>query len=256
VPQALTRKFLLHPGVDLRSLAAACPVQLTGADLYALCADAWMHGLRRHLPPAPAPAPASALGLLTPPTPAVPAEAGAGGPTSPEDAAWPAPFDALPATTCPPPGTCIRLGPPSSPSLRGLGSRPPVKPGLGARPPAPPPAASRRARDAAANGASPPGQRRPAVGPRSSMSGRAGGGADGAGGGAVSAAAAGASSPPAPPPPGSVAPGAGGGVAVTVEASDFEAALDALVPSLSAAELAKYERMREQYEGGGARRRG
>jgi len=37
-PQALTRKFSLSADVDLAALSAACPPQLTGADLYALCA--------------------------------------------------------------------------------------------------------------------------------------------------------------------------------------------------------------------------
>lgn len=33
--------------MDLADLARRCPVQLTGADMYALCADAWMNGLKR-----------------------------------------------------------------------------------------------------------------------------------------------------------------------------------------------------------------
>ena len=47
VLQALTRKFLLAQGVDLQSIAEQCSPMLTGADLYALCADAWMAALRR-----------------------------------------------------------------------------------------------------------------------------------------------------------------------------------------------------------------
>jgi peroxin-6 len=35
--------------VSLEELAAACPVTLTGADLYALCADAWMLALKRRV---------------------------------------------------------------------------------------------------------------------------------------------------------------------------------------------------------------
>ena len=35
--------------VDLPTLGAACPQQLTGADLYALCADAWMEALKRRI---------------------------------------------------------------------------------------------------------------------------------------------------------------------------------------------------------------
>ena len=47
VLQALTRKFLLAPEVDLQSISEQCSTTLTGADLYALCADAWMGALRR-----------------------------------------------------------------------------------------------------------------------------------------------------------------------------------------------------------------
>ena len=47
VLEALTRKFSLAGDVDLGDLAARCPPQLTGADMYALCADAWMNGLKR-----------------------------------------------------------------------------------------------------------------------------------------------------------------------------------------------------------------
>ena len=47
VLRALTRKFTLAADVDLADLARRCPLQLTGADMYALCADAWMNGLKR-----------------------------------------------------------------------------------------------------------------------------------------------------------------------------------------------------------------
>lgn len=49
VLQALTRKFKLSPDVNLASLAHSCPVTLSGADLYALCADAWMVAFKRHI---------------------------------------------------------------------------------------------------------------------------------------------------------------------------------------------------------------
>jgi peroxin-6 len=49
VLHALTRKFDLAPDVDLAAVAAACPPTLTGADLYALAADAWMLALRRSI---------------------------------------------------------------------------------------------------------------------------------------------------------------------------------------------------------------
>ena len=44
---ALTRRFELAPDADLADVAARCPKHLTGADLYALCADAWMNGAKR-----------------------------------------------------------------------------------------------------------------------------------------------------------------------------------------------------------------
>lgn len=47
VLQALTRKFVLHPDVDLAEVAERCPARFTGADMYALCSDAWMTALRR-----------------------------------------------------------------------------------------------------------------------------------------------------------------------------------------------------------------
>ncbi|KAK9814693.1 hypothetical protein WJX72_009974 [[Myrmecia] bisecta] len=47
VLQALTRKFRLEEDVDLEALACECPLTFTGADMYALCSDAWMNSLRR-----------------------------------------------------------------------------------------------------------------------------------------------------------------------------------------------------------------
>ncbi len=47
VLRALTRKFKLAPSVDLDAVARECAPTYTGADLYALCADAWMAGLKR-----------------------------------------------------------------------------------------------------------------------------------------------------------------------------------------------------------------
>jgi hypothetical protein len=47
VLKALTRKFILADDVDLATLAHNLPAQCTGADMYGLCADAWMHALRR-----------------------------------------------------------------------------------------------------------------------------------------------------------------------------------------------------------------
>lgn len=47
VLKALTRKFKLHEDVSLYSIAKKCPPNFTGADMYALCADAWFHAARR-----------------------------------------------------------------------------------------------------------------------------------------------------------------------------------------------------------------
>ena len=49
VLEALTRRFQLAPDVALPDLARRCPTRYTGADLYALCADAWMRAVKRHL---------------------------------------------------------------------------------------------------------------------------------------------------------------------------------------------------------------
>lgn len=49
VLEALTRRFQLAPDVQLAEVAQRCPVRYTGADLYALCADAWMRAVKRHL---------------------------------------------------------------------------------------------------------------------------------------------------------------------------------------------------------------
>ncbi|KIK91651.1 hypothetical protein PAXRUDRAFT_830652, partial [Paxillus rubicundulus Ve08.2h10] len=43
--RALTRKFNLDPNLDLSAIAAHCPFNFTGADFYALCADALLHAL-------------------------------------------------------------------------------------------------------------------------------------------------------------------------------------------------------------------
>jgi peroxin-6 len=45
--QALTRKFRLDPALDLASVARECPFNLTGADFYALCADALLKAMSR-----------------------------------------------------------------------------------------------------------------------------------------------------------------------------------------------------------------
>jgi peroxin-6 len=47
VLQALTRKFRLDPALDLMRVARACPFNFTGADFYALCADALLKAMSR-----------------------------------------------------------------------------------------------------------------------------------------------------------------------------------------------------------------
>ena len=61
VLQALTRRFVLSPDVSLDELAKRCPKRYTGADLYALCADAWMRAVKTHLARAGAGATAAAV---------------------------------------------------------------------------------------------------------------------------------------------------------------------------------------------------
>ncbi|KAJ2787451.1 peroxisomal assembly protein [Coemansia interrupta] len=45
--QALTRKFHLHPDLDLRQVSEKCPFHYTGADFYALCSDALLKAMLR-----------------------------------------------------------------------------------------------------------------------------------------------------------------------------------------------------------------
>ncbi|CAD6259580.1 unnamed protein product [Miscanthus lutarioriparius] len=45
--KAQTRKYKLHKNVSLLSVAQHCPPNFTGADIYALCADAWFHAAKR-----------------------------------------------------------------------------------------------------------------------------------------------------------------------------------------------------------------
>ncbi|PIA37783.1 hypothetical protein AQUCO_03000366v1 [Aquilegia coerulea] len=47
VLKALTRNFKLHENISLHSIATRCPQNFTGADMYALCADAWFHAAKR-----------------------------------------------------------------------------------------------------------------------------------------------------------------------------------------------------------------
>lgn len=45
--EALTRKFALAPDLDLADVAERCPLNLTGADFYALCSDAMLKAMAR-----------------------------------------------------------------------------------------------------------------------------------------------------------------------------------------------------------------
>jgi peroxin-6 len=45
--QALTRKFRLDPSLELITVARQCPFNFTGADFYALCADALLKAMSR-----------------------------------------------------------------------------------------------------------------------------------------------------------------------------------------------------------------
>jgi peroxin-6 len=47
VLEALTRKFRLDPALDLARVARECPFHFTGADFYALCADALLKAMSR-----------------------------------------------------------------------------------------------------------------------------------------------------------------------------------------------------------------
>lgn len=45
--EALTRKFRLHPDLDLKEVADQCSLNYTGADFYALCSDALLNAMTR-----------------------------------------------------------------------------------------------------------------------------------------------------------------------------------------------------------------
>ena len=47
--KAITRKFQLSPDVCLEEVAARCPANLTGADLYSLCSDAMLTAFRKQI---------------------------------------------------------------------------------------------------------------------------------------------------------------------------------------------------------------
>jgi len=49
IVQALTRKFHLAKGVDLRKVVDKCSFNFTGADFYALCSDAMLYAVKRKI---------------------------------------------------------------------------------------------------------------------------------------------------------------------------------------------------------------
>jgi len=49
IVEALSRKFLLDADVDFDALLAQCPLNLTGADFYALCSGAMARSLQRRV---------------------------------------------------------------------------------------------------------------------------------------------------------------------------------------------------------------
>ena len=57
---ALTRKFALDPDVSLPALAERCSLRFSGADFYALCADALMRAIRDQAAALPPPSLAEA----------------------------------------------------------------------------------------------------------------------------------------------------------------------------------------------------
>ena len=57
---ALTRKFALGPDVSLAALAERCSLRFSGADFYALCADALMRAIRDQAAALPPPSLAEA----------------------------------------------------------------------------------------------------------------------------------------------------------------------------------------------------
>ncbi|ELT88759.1 hypothetical protein CAPTEDRAFT_129344, partial [Capitella teleta] len=49
IVKALTRKFRMHDSCELESVVSQCPLNLTGADFYALCSDAMLNAMKRKI---------------------------------------------------------------------------------------------------------------------------------------------------------------------------------------------------------------
>ena len=49
VPSFFSDRFCLDPDLRLEKVAALCPANLTGADVYALCSDAMLQSVKRKI---------------------------------------------------------------------------------------------------------------------------------------------------------------------------------------------------------------
>ncbi|GLC61818.1 hypothetical protein PLESTB_001806500 [Pleodorina starrii] len=287
VLQALTRKFALSSDVDLPTLASACPPTLSGADLYALCADAWMGALQRHIREMEGAAAGQggegggggeegAEGNSTEDS-----GRGAGGEGGGEGSAAAAPAAAAAADED---DLLNRMGTLGASVRRKRAAKAAAAAAAAAVPvPGASSSSSRReseaqdvssgAAAAAASSGGGGGGGESSCGVAGSAAdtdvsataatagavgdaaaaGPPGGGGAAAGGGDAASATDSSAVAPGPAPRGGTGGGGGGsgggGGGVVVRQSDFMAALAALTPSLSRSELAKYEALRRQYEG-------
>ncbi|KAG2449569.1 hypothetical protein HYH02_005102 [Chlamydomonas schloesseri] len=275
VLQALTRKFCLAPDVDLPAVAAACPTTLSGADLYALCADAWMGALQRHIRALEGPEAQegeAAGGSQRAQVQAVSAAAGgpAGGGAGRQEGEV-----AAAAAVAPTAGAGPRRD--ADDDLKGMGTLgASVRKKRAARAAAAAQLAAAAAAAAALSGGSaePPSTAAVSVPEQPAVAVSTKGVTPDTGPDAGSrpsppylrvstehaiadphstapAAVSTASDTKQPSKTDAVEPASPGPDAVTVRQADFLAALAALTPSLSRSELAKYEALRRQYDGTG-----
>lgn len=231
--QALARKFVLSADVDLGEVARHCPTTLSGADLYALCADAWMEALKRHIGGIEAKAGAGA------------APRGAQGPATGGQGAG----QLAAATAAGEEGEEADMG-----SLgQALRKKKAAKKAAAAAAEA---AAAPQAEHlpAASNGSHPADVSAP--GPPAALNGSrvlpaaAAPAADGAPPASTGAGPGAEQGAPRDEATAVASAGAGAGGVVVAQA-DFLRALQSLTPSLGPTELAKYEALREHYEGRG-----
>ena len=253
--------------VDLPALASRCPVTLSGADLYALCADAWMEALKRHIalleageaveqaetaPPPAATAATAALPLVAD------AIAGAGDDAGTDRqrqaAAFVGPSSGADLGTL---GLALMkkreakrraaaAGPAGSMGAQAPG---PADDGCGS-PPGPGAHATAHA-DLAAAGASATSEEAAASGSGAASQAAAPASSSSSSSSSCSPTAPAPAAPPLATALGEAASAGNGsdnGVVVVCQA-DFLRALASLTPSLGPSELAKYHALREQYEG-------